>query len=143
MQPYVSYSKSPALNNIFITTSHIWQTINGLKTATPKVVWKDSTASRCCSLWAPEIHFVDGSWYMYVRIHFLELQCLMLYVLPSDFNSYYSAGTASTSDNQRLHVLKGSSSNIWDSTWSFACMFPLSFHDLRYKMNWALLTLDE
>lgn len=72
-------------------------TINGLKTAASKTVWTDSTASRCCNIWAPEIHYVSGSWYI-----------------------YYSAGTSGTFDNQRLHVLKGSSNIIWDSTWSYA-----------------------
>jgi hypothetical protein len=35
--------------------------------------------------------------------------------------SYYSAGTSGTYDNQRIHVLKGSSSTIWDSKWTYAC----------------------
>jgi hypothetical protein len=38
--------------------------------------------------------------------------------------SYYSAGTSGTLDNQRLHALRGSSTNIWDSTWSFAGASP-------------------
>ncbi len=33
--------------NIQITRA---TTINGLKTATPKVIWQDSTSSRCCNL---------------------------------------------------------------------------------------------
>jgi GH43 family beta-xylosidase len=38
--------------------------MNGLKSAAPKVVWSDNTASRCCNLWAPEIHMSFGKWYM-------------------------------------------------------------------------------
>lgn len=33
--------------------------------------------------------------------------------------SYYSAGTSETFDNQHLHVLEGSSTDIWNSTWSY------------------------
>lgn len=77
-------------------------TINELKSATPKVIWKDSDPSRCCNLWAPEIHWQpnESAWYI-----------------------YYAAGTSGTVDNQRMHALRGSSANIWDSTWSYAGRF--------------------
>jgi hypothetical protein len=69
---------------------------------------------------APEIHWIAGqsSWYMYVindtshRIRRL-VDFVLLY-------SYYSAGTSANFDGQRLHVLKGSSTDIWASTWSYA-----------------------
>lgn len=43
-------------------------------------------------------------------------------------HSYYTAGTADTQDNQRLHALRGSSANIWDSSWDYAgkALFPFS-----------------
>ena len=37
------------------------QTLEGLKTGETKKVWSDTTVSRCCSLWAPEIHYFDGT----------------------------------------------------------------------------------
>src|SRR6266536_6631732 len=37
-------------------------TLNGLKTATKKVVYSTSTASRYCSVWSPEVHYFDGIW---------------------------------------------------------------------------------
>lgn len=40
-------------------------TIEGLKTATPKVVWTDSNSRRCCNVWAPEMHRLNGRWYIY------------------------------------------------------------------------------
>ncbi|KAI8652726.1 hypothetical protein NW754_007612 [Fusarium falciforme] len=71
------------------------KTIEGLKTATPKVIYTDSNASRCCNVWAPEIHYFDGKWYL-----------------------YYTAGLAGDNlDGQRSHVLKGGASP-WDS-WSY------------------------
>jgi hypothetical protein len=53
--------------NIQITRA---TTINGLKSATPKVIWTDSTASRCCNIWAPEIHWSFNKWHMCVSLPF-------------------------------------------------------------------------
>lgn len=59
-------------------------TIEGLKTAQPKVIYTDSNASRCCNVWAPELHYFDGRWYI-----------------------YYTAGNANNLDGQRSHALRG------------------------------------
>ncbi|KAG6919500.1 hypothetical protein DXG01_005090 [Tephrocybe rancida] len=59
---------------------------------------------------APEIHYVSGAWYI-----------------------YYSAGTSGTFDNQRTHVLKGSSNIIWDSSWSYAGRIAIPNRDV-----WAI-----
>ncbi|KAH6645915.1 glycosyl hydrolase family 43 protein [Truncatella angustata] len=59
-------------------------TIAGLKTATKKVVYSTTTASRCCNVWAPEVHYFDGIWYI-----------------------YYTAGESADLDGQNIHVLKG------------------------------------
>ena len=60
------------------------QTLNGLKTAAKKVVYSTTTASRCCNVWAPEAHYLNGIWYI-----------------------YYTAGNSADLNGQRLHVLKG------------------------------------
>ncbi|PBK72397.1 glycoside hydrolase family 43 protein [Armillaria solidipes] len=65
-------------------------TMQELKDATPKVVWSDSTSSRCCNVCE-----------------------------SPPWGSYYTAGVSGTFDDQYLHVLKGSSTNIWDSEWSY------------------------
>ncbi|KAG8782235.1 hypothetical protein FRC12_021059 [Ceratobasidium sp. 428] len=113
--PYMVYS-----NGYYYLTTTTWSNIQitrattmaGLKTATPKVVWTDSTASRCCNMWAPEIHWIAG-----------QSSC------------YYTAGTSGTAnfDNQRLHVLKGSSSDIWASTWSYQTRLVIPNRDV-----WAI-----
>lgn len=59
-------------------------TVDGLKTAEKKVVYSTDEASRCCNVWAPEVHYLDGAWYI-----------------------YYSAGNADNLDGQNLHALKG------------------------------------
>ncbi|KAG8943460.1 hypothetical protein FRC04_002871 [Tulasnella sp. 424] len=62
-------------------------TIAGLKTATAKVVWtQDSVAARCCNYWAPEVHKIGSTWYL-----------------------YYSAGSSGNYDYQNIHVLQGGS----------------------------------
>ncbi|WP_149830755.1 family 43 glycosylhydrolase [Streptomyces tailanensis] len=60
-------------------------TLAGLATAPSVQVWEDSTSSRGTNFWAPEIHFIDGRWYL-----------------------YYSAGQvgAACCDSQRTHVLE-------------------------------------
>ncbi|KAJ8521245.1 hypothetical protein ONZ45_g2029 [Pleurotus djamor] len=95
--------------NIQITRA---TTIGGLKTATPKTVWSDSTFSRCCNVWAPEIHWMpnEGAWFI-----------------------YYTAGTSGTFDNQHMHVLRGSSNIIWDSSWSYAGRIAIPNRDV-----WAI-----
>jgi GH43 family beta-xylosidase len=42
------------------------RTLGGLSTATPKVIWrKHATGVMGAHIWAPEIHFIDGKWYVY------------------------------------------------------------------------------
>ncbi|GGZ11708.1 family 43 glycosylhydrolase [Streptomyces poonensis] len=40
-------------------------TLAGLATAPSVQVWKGDAASRCCNIWAPELHFLNGRWYLY------------------------------------------------------------------------------
>lgn len=41
------------------------RSIDGLKTAESKVIYTDSNPSRCCNVWAPELHYLNGRWYIY------------------------------------------------------------------------------
>ncbi|QRV80648.1 glycoside hydrolase family 43 protein [Ceratobasidium sp. AG-Ba] len=88
------YLMTTTWSNLQITRA---TSMAGLKTAQPKVVWTDTTASRCCNMWAPEIHQVSGSWYI-----------------------YYTAGPSGNNDSNRIHAIKGSASDIWASSWSYA-----------------------
>ncbi|WP_438027868.1 glycoside hydrolase family 43 protein [Sorangium sp. So ce233] len=63
-------------------------TLEGLKTAPAVTIWTGDDPSRCCNMWAPEFHLLDGPngkrWYF-----------------------YYTAGPSGTNtDNQRMHVLE-------------------------------------
>ncbi|MFI1506225.1 family 43 glycosylhydrolase [Streptomyces sp. NPDC020597] len=60
-------------------------TLAGLSTAAGVQVWSDTNPARNNNIWAPELHFLDGHWYL-----------------------YYSAGPAGVAccDSQRTHVLE-------------------------------------
>ena len=71
--------------NVGVTMKHA-STISGLITATPLTIFKDTTASRCCNIWAPEFHFLtapDGTQHWYL---------------------YYVAGVAADVSHQYIHV---------------------------------------
>lgn len=61
-------------------------TLEGLKQGETKMIWKDDNPDRCCNVWAPEMHLMDGIWYV-----------------------YYSAGNGQNLDGQRSQVLQGKS----------------------------------
>jgi GH43 family beta-xylosidase len=65
-------------------------TLAGLSTAPSVQVWSDTTSTRNTNFWAPELHFVDGRWYL-----------------------YYSAGQSGVAccDSQRTHVLESAGSD--------------------------------
>lgn len=49
------YMMTTTWSNLQITRA---TTLNGLKTGEKKTVWTDSTASRCCNMWAVSIHCI-------------------------------------------------------------------------------------
>ncbi|KAH7008943.1 glycosyl hydrolase [Ilyonectria destructans] len=72
------------------------QTIEALKTAQSKVIYSDTNANRCCNVWAPEIHYFDGTRYL-----------------------YYTAGNANDLNTQYSHVPRGNGATRWHN-WSYA-----------------------
>lgn len=65
--PSMVYVVSEGYYYLLNTASHGYvemvraKTLEGLKTGETKNVWSDTTPSRCCDLWAPEIHELDGT----------------------------------------------------------------------------------
>lgn len=45
-------------------------TLEGLKKATPKVIYTDNNPSRAGNFWAPELHYLGGRWYIYYTAGF-------------------------------------------------------------------------
>ena len=57
------YLTSTTWTDVQITAA---STIEGLKTSEAHVIWSDrSNPERACNFWAPEMHNVDGRWYLY------------------------------------------------------------------------------
>lgn len=56
---YLTYT---AVDRIILVRS---TSVAGLATAPAVTVWQDGTAGRCCDIWAPEFHFLNGRWYVY------------------------------------------------------------------------------
>jgi GH43 family beta-xylosidase len=87
------YLMTTTWTNLQITRA---KTLEGLKTGETRVVWTDGNPSRCCNVWAPELHKIDNTWYI-----------------------YYTAGNSQNLDGQRSHVLKGGT-HPWNNSFSYA-----------------------
>ncbi len=53
------YLMTTTWSNLQITRA---KTLEGLKSGETKVVWTDSNPSRCCNVWAPELHFINSTY---------------------------------------------------------------------------------
>ncbi|GAA1685477.1 family 43 glycosylhydrolase [Fodinicola feengrottensis] len=60
--------------------------ITGLSTATPHRVWTGSAdaASRCCDIWAPELHRINGKWYVYYTADDGNIDHHNMYAIEAD-----------------------------------------------------------
>lgn len=75
----------------------LWKTktLPELKTAEGKVIWTPpATGPYSKDIWAPEIHFLDGKWYV-----------------------YFTANDGTSGDNRRLYVLENSASDPLKGEW--------------------------
>ncbi|MCV2367246.1 glycoside hydrolase family 43 protein [Roseateles oligotrophus] len=71
------------------------RSINGLATAEPRVIWrKHANGPMSYHIWAPELHFINGKWYV-----------------------YFTAGRAKAIWDIRLYVLEASDANPLDANW--------------------------
>ena len=72
------------------------RTIGELPTAETKTIWrKHETGPMGAHIWAPEIHFIDGKWYV-----------------------YFAAGDANAIWNIRMYVLENPSANPLEGEWT-------------------------
>ena len=72
------------------------RTLAGLATAEPKVIWrKHDHGPMGAHIWAPELHFIDGKWYV-----------------------YFTAGEAENKWAIRPYVLEGVGANPLEATWT-------------------------
>ncbi|KAL4256230.1 glycosyl hydrolase 43 family protein [Pleurotus pulmonarius] len=104
-------------------------TIEGLKTASPSVLFSDSTSGRNFDFWAPEFWFLNGRWYIYYavagngddnthRLHVLQggtdannpMSGSYTYVnslIPSNFNAWAVDGSILQLDNRLYFIFSG------------------------------------
>ena len=124
------YLMTTTWRNLTIAAS---PTLEGLKTAPQKVVWKDTNPQRCCNMWAPELHKVEGRWYI-----------------------YYTAGQNTTDyvPTQRVWVLRGGSESPLSEEYTFAGQITPPNYDQgmldavssagkMFGMNARMLTSDQ
>ena len=72
------------------------RTLDGLSTAEPKVIWrKHERGEMGAHIWAPELHFLDGKWYV-----------------------HFTAGKAEEIWAIRPYVLEGTGANPLEATWT-------------------------
>ncbi|KAB5588208.1 Glycoside hydrolase family 43 protein [Ceratobasidium theobromae] len=88
------------------------KSIEELKTAAPRIVQKGSDYPESVNMWAPEFQWVLNKWHMYVQI-------VWNFTWESIDFSLYSYYTAKTGGLQGIHVLEGSSNDIWESSWRY------------------------
>lgn len=76
---YLTYT---TVTGVVIATA---DSVVDLATATPQSIWSDSDPSRCCNVWAPEIHHINNRWYVYYTASPEgDLSKQRLYVLESE-----------------------------------------------------------
>ena len=80
---YYFIATAPEYDRIEIRKS---KTINGLGTAKPKVIWtKHDTGKMGAHIWAPELHKIDGDWYVYFAAGEAEdVWKIRMFVLSTD-----------------------------------------------------------
>jgi GH43 family beta-xylosidase len=83
----------PEYNRIILRRS---TTLQGLSTAPETVIWtKHASGIMGAHIWAPEIHFIDGKWYV-----------------------YFAAGSTADVWAIRMYVLEGTGANPLTATWT-------------------------
>lgn len=126
---YYLIATVPEYDRIVIRQS---ATINGLKNAPEKVVWtKHSTGVMGAHIWAPELHYVSGKWYI-----------------------YFAAGEAENIWNIRMWALSNPSKDPMKGEWkeegqivtersSFSLDATTFEHKGKRYMIWAQSVLDQ
>ncbi|MDT0548150.1 glycoside hydrolase family 43 protein [Streptomyces lonegramiae] len=90
---YYFTATAPEYDRIVLRRS---RTLNGLATAAESVIWrKHASGDMGAHIWAPEIHFIDGKWYV-----------------------YFAAAPANDVWKIRMWVLENASANPVTGTWT-------------------------
>lgn len=102
------------------------KTIEGLKEAEPNVIWrKHESGEMGAHIWAPELHYINGKWYIYFAAGSTEdIWAIRMYVLEND----------SENPMDGEWVEKGQTKTKWETFSLDATTFE---HDGTRYMVWA------
>lgn len=126
---YFLIATVPAYDKIVMRQA---KSINGLQTAEEKAVWhKHDTGNMAAHIWAPELHKINGVWYI-----------------------YFAAGTSENPLNIRMWVLSNNSENPMKGKWkeegqimtkmdSFSLDATVFEHNGKHYMIWAQDVFEE
>lgn len=92
--------------------------VTELATAPETVIWRDTTSSRCCGMWAPELHFLDGRWYVY----------------------YTATDSSGAVGNHRMHVLESAGT---DPLGPYTYKARLAASSDHYSLDGTVLTMPD
>lgn len=82
------YLMTTTWTNLQITRA---TTLEGLKNGETRVVWTDANPTRCCNVWAPELHKIDNTY-----VTPLDLRCDILLWPWFVVNANLTGGTSTT-----------------------------------------------
>ena len=101
-------------------------TVAGLRNADPKVIWrKHAKGPMSYHIWAPEIHYIDGKWYVYFAAGRAEdIWVIRMYVLECDAPDPLTG----------KWIEKGQLKTNWESFSLDATTFE---HNGRHYLVWA------
>lgn len=88
----------------------LWKTkdITDLKNASHKIIWTPKDASRAHHIWGPEIHFINGKWYVYFEADDGNTDNHQVYVIENSSKDPF----------EREFVFKGHISTDKDNNWA-------------------------
>ncbi|MEK5397724.1 glycoside hydrolase family 43 protein [Paenibacillus sp. FSL K6-2859] len=94
---YYFVASVPEYNRIEIRRA---QDLEGLITSAPIVIWrKRETGILSANIWAPELHFIDGKWYVY-------------------FAAAHTSETTEGLFDHRMYVLENENTNPLEGSWT-------------------------
>jgi GH43 family beta-xylosidase len=96
------------------------KTLTGLASAPETVIWRHhATGEMANHIWAPELHFINGKWYV-----------------------YFAAGRSSDSWDIRMYVLEGAGANPLTTTWTEKGAIHTGIADEKFALD-ASTFVDE
>ncbi|WP_328996903.1 family 43 glycosylhydrolase [Kribbella sp. NBC_01245] len=96
--------------------------VTGLSTAPQQTLWTPTAGESCCNLWAPEIHKLNGKWYLYYTADNGTDANHRMFVLESDqpmgpyvFKAKLDTGPFHSIDGSVLKLPDGRLFQVWSS----------------------------